>query len=167
MLCSLVQYFWEDVTFIFRELHHPVERLCHKGDDKTDINISYVISIMAPVAKGWGQSEQIIHSAYLTLRLSLVFPFKLWEFLSPDPQNVSVHIMLVPYNLSYHWLRKSLHMHLVYSRNVHNAWRTVSTSSSETGSCPEFLPLHRHWDCEWLEQCLNGRSQALFIPAFV
>jgi len=35
MLCSLAQHFGEDVTFIFRTLHHPVERLCHKGVDKT------------------------------------------------------------------------------------------------------------------------------------
>jgi len=31
----LAQHFGEDVTFIFRTLHHPVERLCHKGVDKT------------------------------------------------------------------------------------------------------------------------------------
>jgi hypothetical protein len=35
MLCSLAQHSGEDVTFIFRELRHPVERLCHKGVDKT------------------------------------------------------------------------------------------------------------------------------------
>jgi len=35
MLCSLAQRSGEDVTFIFRELHHPVERLCHKGVDET------------------------------------------------------------------------------------------------------------------------------------
>jgi hypothetical protein len=34
MLCSLSQHFGEHVTSVFMELHHPVERLCHKGLDK-------------------------------------------------------------------------------------------------------------------------------------
>ena len=56
MLCSLAQHFGEDVTFIFRELHHPVERLSHKGVDKTVTSTYHMSFPLWPLLQRGGAS---------------------------------------------------------------------------------------------------------------